>query len=125
MCSVVDTTLDRHKDIQELLAAGVIGNLPASVPCFRLADETFIPSISSVPPEQGTEILNMSPIGGALDGQISPPLSSRDPLATASSSTEPDVPEEQLIRVSSTRDGKHLRISITIIFVHFRDIKTV
>jgi hypothetical protein len=85
-----DTTLDGRKGIQELLAAGVVGNLFYSRFSFLFApgDETFIPPISGLPTEQSTAILErfdsyigVPAPGNALGGQLNPPLLPGDPLA--------------------------------------------
>ena len=77
-----DSTLDGRKGIQELLAAGVVGNLFYSRFSFLFApdDTSFMPPISGLP-DQGAAILarfntyiGVPAPGNALGGQISPPL---------------------------------------------------
>jgi hypothetical protein len=80
-----DATLDgrERKGIQELLAAGVIGNLFDSRFSFLFApgDQAFIPPISGLPADQRTAILErfdsyigVPAPGNALGRQISSPL---------------------------------------------------
>lgn len=78
-----DSTLDGRKGIQELLAAGVVGNLFYSRFSFLFppGDQTFIPPISGLPADKSAALLalfdsyiGVPALANALGAQVTPPL---------------------------------------------------